>query len=125
MPTMSAVSAASKINLVFLILPQLVYTAIVYKVVSVEPIIVEAIFPIKLSTPKVFIISVAMAIEPLPDIGLKMASGIISGGKLNSDNNGEAKFIINSNTPEWRKLLIATNRPIKVGKMFKVILMPS
>ena len=46
-PTKSASKAASKTNLVFFIFNALVYKAIVYKVVSVEPIIVAAIKPIK------------------------------------------------------------------------------
>ena len=99
--------------------------AIVYKVVSVEPIMVEAIFPIKLSTPKVFIIFVAIAIEPLPEIGLNIARGIISGGKFKKFNIGEASFIIKSSTPELRRLLIATKSPINVGKILKVIFIPS
>ena len=51
-PTTSAVRAAIIIPLVFLTLIQLVYIAIVYKVVSVDPIIVDAIAPIRLSDRK-------------------------------------------------------------------------
>lgn len=43
--TRSARRATTRTNRVFLTLTQLVYTAIVYKVVSVEPIIVDAISP--------------------------------------------------------------------------------
>lgn len=50
-PTASAIKDATNTNRIFFIPTQLVYTAIVYSVVSVEPIIVEAIIPIKLSTP--------------------------------------------------------------------------
>lgn len=50
-PITSPANAAINIPLVFLILTQLVYTAMVYKVVSVDPIIVEAIIPIFVSTP--------------------------------------------------------------------------
>ena len=50
-PIKSAAKAAINTNLAFLILIALVYIAIVYKVVSVDPIIVEEIKPIKESTP--------------------------------------------------------------------------
>lgn len=50
-PAKSARRAAIKTNLVFLIFTALVYNAIVYKVVSVDPIIVEHINPINESTP--------------------------------------------------------------------------
>ena len=75
-PTTSAAKAANNIYRVFFTLTQLVYIAIVYKVVSVEPIIVDAIIPIILSTPQFFIISVATAIELLPDIGLNKAKAL-------------------------------------------------
>ena len=45
--TKSARRAATKTNRIFFTLTQLVYTAIVYKVVSVEPIIVDAMSPNK------------------------------------------------------------------------------
>ena len=50
-PTKSANKAVQSTNLVFFTFIQLVYTAIVYNVVSVDPIIVDAISPILLSTP--------------------------------------------------------------------------
>lgn len=50
-PTKSAHNAAHNTNLVFFIPTLLVYTAIVYTVVSVDPIITEAIKPILESTP--------------------------------------------------------------------------
>ena len=50
-PTKSASSAAYKTKLVFFTLVTPVYNAIVYNVVSVEPIIVEAIRPIFESGP--------------------------------------------------------------------------
>lgn len=48
---MSPAKPASKTNLVFFIFTIPEYIAIVYIVVSVEPIIVDAIFPINESTP--------------------------------------------------------------------------
>ena len=65
-PTISPIKAAPRIPLLFFIFTILVYIAIVYNVVSVEPIIVDAIIPILLSTPYWFIISVPIAIEALP-----------------------------------------------------------
>ena len=124
-PTISAVNAAQRTNLVFFIFTLLVYTAIVYKVVSVDPIIVAAIIPILLSTPKFFIISVAIAIELLPDIGLNIANGIISLGKFKISKIGVTKLIIKSNIPELLKAPIATNNPINVGKIFNTIFNPS
>ena len=124
-PTKSARRAANRINLVFLILTALVYKAIVYKVVSVEPIIVELINPIKESTPKLFIISVAIAIEALPEIGRRTARGSISAGTFNRLRIGRAKFVIASIIPEERRILIDKNKPNKVGKMFITICIPS
>ena len=63
---MSPTKDAIKTNLVFLMPTELDYTAIVYNVVSVEPIIVAAIIPILLSTPYNFIISLPTAIDALP-----------------------------------------------------------
>ena len=77
---MSAHSDAQRTNLIFFTPTAPVYIAIVYKVVSVDPIIVAAIKPILLSTPDLLIISVAIAIEALPDMGLINANGIISLG---------------------------------------------
>ena len=50
-PTISAIKATIKTNLIFFIFTQPEYTAIVYNVVSVDPIIVETISPIFESTP--------------------------------------------------------------------------
>ena len=63
---MSPIKAATKIPLVYFILTTLEYIAIVYYVVSVDPMIVDTIIPILLSTPYCSIISVPIAIEALP-----------------------------------------------------------
>ena len=99
--------------------------AIVYIVVSVEPIIVAAIKPINESTPKFFIMSVATAIDPLPEIGLNNASGIISRGMCNKFKIGDNKLIIKSKRPELLNAPIAKNNPISVGKIFITIFNPS
>jgi len=65
-PTKSPINDAIKTNLIFLIPTTLVYIAIVYNVVSVDPIIVEVIIPILLSTPYLFIMSLPTAIDALP-----------------------------------------------------------
>ena len=65
-PTKSPINAAINTNLVFFIPTALEYIAIVYSVVSVDPIIVEAINPSILSTPYKFIISLPTAIDALP-----------------------------------------------------------
>ena len=124
-PTTSAHNAAHNTNLLSLIFTLLVYTAIVYMVVSVEPIITDAISPILLSTPKLFIISVAIAIEPLPDIGLSIASGSISLGTLKVLNIGFIIFITKSIVPEFLSITIAKNNPTNVGKIFITISIPS
>ncbi len=65
-PTKSPTKPAINTNLIFLISTALKYTAIVYNVVSVDPIIIDAINPNLLSTPYVFIISLPIAIDALP-----------------------------------------------------------
>ena len=123
-PTIYAVNPANNTNLVFFIFTQLEYTAIVYKVVSVDPIIIAANFPINESTPFCFIISVAIAKDPLPEIGLSNANGIISFGILKISKNGDNIFIINSIIPEFLSNPIAKNNPIRVGNIFKIISKP-
>ena len=120
-PTKSARRAAIKTNLVFFIFTALVYKAIVYKVVSVDPIMVELINPINESTPKLFIISVATATEALPEIGRSIARGRISVGTFNKFRIGRAKFVIASIIPEALKILIDKNNPKSVGNMPTII----
>ena len=103
----------------------LVYIAIVYIVVSVDPISVEAIFPIKLSTPQFFIISTAIAVDALPEIGLNIASGIISLGIPSKFVAGLIIFITISIIPELLKAPIATNSPTNVGNIPITIFNPS
>ena len=121
---MSANKAAQSTNLVFFTFIQLVYTAIVYSVVSVDPIIVDAINPILVSTPKFVIISVAIAIEALPDIGLRIARGKTSIGKLNKLTIGFVKLIIPSIIPDVLNAPIATNKHKSVGNKFITVLAP-
>lgn len=59
------------------------------------------------------------------EIGLNIANGIISFGKLKILVIDEIIFITKSNTPELFNAPIATNNPINVGKTFKTISIPS
>ena len=63
--------------------------------------------------------------EPLPEIGLSIANGIISLGKCITFKRGVIKRIIISNTPEFLSAPIATNNPTKVGRILKTISIPS
>lgn len=101
------------------------YIAIVYKVVSVEPIIVEAIIPIILSTPLFFIISNATAVEALPEIGRININGNTSDGIFSNFKNGERVFWSKSNIPEVLRALIAKKRAISVGKIEITVFIPS
>ena len=87
--------------------------------------IVEAIKPIFVSTPYLVIISVAIAIEALPDIGLKMASGKTSGGKLINAINGFISFTSASITPDVLKAPIAINKHNNVGNNSITVFAPS
>jgi len=124
-PTMSPINAAPRIPLLFFIFTTLVYIAIVYRVVSVDPIIVDVINPTTLSTPYLVIISVPMAIEALPEIGLKIANGIISFGIPKLFKTGDIIFIKLSIIPELLKTPIATKSPISVGINPITIFIPS
>lgn len=124
-PTKSAIKAANNTKRVFFTFIVLVYKAIVYKVVSVEPIIVEAINPIKESTPYLVIMSVATAIEALPEIGLKIARGKISEGILKIIRIGLIRLVIASMIPDSLKTLIERNSPKRVGKILYIIFIPS
>ena len=95
-----------------------------YKVVSVDPIIVEAIRPITLSTPKFFIISKATAVEALPDIGRISIKGNISTGILHLLRKGDKICWNKSKIPEFLRALIAKNKAINVGKILNTVCIP-
>ena len=86
---------------------------------------VAAIKPILLSTPCLLIMSVATAIELFPEIGLRRARGIISLGKCIKLRAGEIACVIPSIMPDLLSSEIATNKPIRVGKIFIIIFIPS
>ncbi len=70
-----------------------------------------------LSTPDVFIISKAIAVEALPEIGRISIRGKISEGIFNNPKKGEQAFSNKSKIPEFLRALIAKNKAIKVGKI--------
>lgn len=82
-------------------------------------------FRIRLSTPEIFIISNATAVEALPDIGLISIKGNISFGMLNKFKTGEQMFWNASKIPEFLRALIAKKRAISVGKIFITVSIPS
>lgn len=59
------------------------------------------------------------------EIGLKIASGIISFGIPKNFIAGYIILIMKSNIPEYLNAPIATKSPIKVGNIFKTISKPS
>ena len=59
------------------------------------------------------------------EIGLSIASGIISLGNPKIFVIGEIKLIMNSKIPELLRTPIATNKPINVGKILITISIPS
>jgi len=78
-----------------------------------------------LSTPYSVIISVPIAIELLPEMGLRILRGITSLGICSKFVTGAIKLTIKSKIPESLRSPIATNRPIKVGKILTTVSMPS
>ena len=59
------------------------------------------------------------------DIGLNIASGMISLGIFKMFNIGDIKLTIKSNIPDTLKALIAINNPINVGNILITISIPS
>lgn len=82
-------------------------------------------FRIKLSTPEIFIISRAVAVEALPEIGLISIKGNTSLGIFNKFKTGEIIFSNASKTPEFLRALIARKRPTSVGNIFITVSIPS
>lgn len=79
----------------------------------------------KLSTPQVFIISIATAVDALPEIGRININGNTSEGICNKFRNGDSIFSNNSSRPEFLSALIAKNNPTNVGKIFITVSIPS
>ena len=78
-----------------------------------------------LSTPLIFIISKATAVEALPEIGRININGNISFGIFNNPKKGDKVFWIKSKMPEFLRALIAKNNAINVGNIFTTVSMPS
>lgn len=83
--------------------------------VSVEPIIIEAKRPGKLSGPTLLNIESIIASDPLPEIGRKNIRGTTSPGIPKHSVRGCIKFVNISSAPEALIIETATIRPIKAG----------
>ena len=94
-------------------------------VVSVEPDINDANLDIFSSGPKFLSMLSSNAIEPLPDIGFSIASGIISGGIFMRFAIGHKKLEITSNVPEAFNIVTAVISPIKDGAIENAEFIPS
>ena len=86
---------------------------------------VDVIVPIRLSTPKFFIISIATAVDALPEIGRISIKGNTSEGMLKIHKIGERSFSNRSRMPEVLSALIARNNPINVGNILITVSIPS
>lgn len=78
-----------------------------------------------LSTPKVFIISKATAVDALPEIGLTNIKGSNSEGILIIPRKGESNLSNKSKMPEDLRAFMARNKAIRVGKILTTVLIPS
>lgn len=85
----------------------------------------DAIFPIWLSVPKFPKMLSKSAIEPLPEIGLRIARGITWEGIPIRWAIGWVKYEKISKAPEAFIILTAVIKPIKDGAMENVELIPS
>ena len=94
-------------------------------VVSVLPWIVDASIPAKLSGPYFIKISFIIDSDAVPDIGLKIAIGIISIGNLKFDNNGVKKENIEGRILLFKKIFIANTIARIEGNILKQVINPS
>lgn len=98
-----------------------VYIAMTYKVVSLDPIIVDAIFPTKLSGPCTFNVSLNNAKAPPPEIDLITPKGTTSAGILKTVKMGSNKFTKSVIAPEVLNKLTATTTASIVGNIFNIV----
>ena len=82
-----------------------------------EPIITDAHLPTNESGPYVLKISDAIARDPLPDMGRKMAKGKSSGGKCKAEHMGKRLLVKKSTNPDALKTLTAIKSEKRVGKI--------
>lgn len=82
------------------------------------------LFRIILSTPKVFIISKATAVEALPDIGLINIKGNTSDGILHAVRTGDRMFWNKFKIPEFLSALTARNKATNVGNILITVCIP-
>lgn len=77
------------------------------------------------STLAIFIISIATAVEALPEIGLISIKGNTSFGICNKFKIGDEAFWISSKIPEHLRALMAKNSAIRVGNILITVSIPS
>ena len=69
--------------------------------------------------------SIATAVDALPEIGLINIRGKTSLGILRRLKAGDKRLPKRSNIPEFLRALIAKKSPTKVGKIFITVSIPS
>lgn len=86
--------------------------------VSVDAIITDAVFEILQSAPYTLKISVRIAIDPLPEIGLKNDNILSSDGMLNKSKTGFEKLVKISSPPDALSIAQAHITARMLGKIF-------
>lgn len=122
--TKSAISPAISVPLNFFIFTAPYKIVIVYNVVSVAAISIDAILPDLESGPTSLNISITADIEAPPDNGFKMHSGITSDGIPSLTSIGLRGFIINSRAPVLLNKPIAIVIPKIYGKILYITFKP-
>lgn len=79
---------------------------------------------IRLSTPEIFIISKATAVDALPEIGLINIKGRSFDGICIKLRIGDRIFSNRSNIPEVLRAEIAKNKPTRVGNIWITVFIP-
>ena len=85
--------------------------------VSDEPSITDASFPVYESTPETSKIFFIIASAPEPDTGFRSASGSTSVGNENLFNMGESILAKKSKSPDALTMDTATTSPTRAGKI--------
>ncbi len=98
------------------------YTAMVYKVVSVAPIIIQAVLAAMESAGFFPSISSSTAKEPLPEIGRISISGVHSEGNPRKEVIGSSKCESPSAAPELLNIPIAVIISISVGQSSNAVI---
>ena len=123
-PKKSARRQTLRVDLRLVIFSPDKYTFKTYKVVSVEPIIILAVSPIKESGVYTLNISQRIALAPEPEIGLNIIKGSNSLLKWNILQIGDRIDIKKSLNPLSLKTLTLIMNVKRNGKMLKVVFSP-